>query len=476
MVFSSAVFLFLFLPLFLAAYYLTPLRFRSYAILAGSYVFYGWWRVDYLVLVAGISLWSWIAGHAILRARTARGAKRSMILGVGGNLLALGYFKYFNFLADNLNAFLAQPFVFEHVILPIGISFHVFQSVSYVIDVYRRDVPPACRLVDFLAFTSLFPQLIAGPVLRYKDLADQFISRTHDWPTFNEGTRRFALGFVKKVLIADTVAPLVALGFGQDVPTFAESWLGALAFTVQLYFDFSGYSDMAIGLGLMMGFRFTENFNRPYTSRSITEFWKRWHISLSTLLRDYLYIPLGGNRRGSRRTTINLLLTMVLGGFWHGANWTYVLWGAWHGGWMALERGMGSKQRDTVWPRAVALPLTFLVVVLGWVMFWAETVGAALQLYTGLAGLNGFGFRDETVWQLSRLQLATLALGFGVIFAEITSNRHARGSGHPVDSRFRGSDGKSREALVNLALPLLFLLAVLRLSAESYSPFLYFQF
>ncbi len=458
MVFSSGVFLFLFLPLFLAAYVLTPVRARSYTILVGSYVFYGWWRVDYLALVCAISVWSYGAGVMLARRSDRRGLV--LALGVGGNLLALGYFKYANFFMDTLNAarvaFGEPAFVFERVILPIGISFHVFQSVSYVIDVYRRDVPPARRLVDFLAFTSLFPQLIAGPVLRYKDLAAQFDSRPQDWPTFNQGMHRFALGFVKKVLMADTVAPLVTLLFNQPDPTAAEAWLGALAFTAQLYFDFSGYSDMAIGLGLMMGFRFPENFNRPYLSRSITEFWKRWHISLSTWLRDYLYIPLGGNRQGPRRTTINLILTMVLGGFWHGANWTFLIWGAWHGGLMALERAWGAKTRVTVWPSAVALPITFLLVVLGWVMFRAASVPDALAFYRGLLGGNGWAMGADVIWQVTRLQLVTLALAFVLIF------------GWQVTPR--------TERLQMWALPALFVLAVLRLSAESYSPFLYFQF
>jgi len=465
MVFSSNVFLFLFLPAFLALYYLTPLKLRSYTILLGSYGFYAWWRVDYLLLVALISLWSYGASLAIVRARTAGAAKLALLAGIGGDLLALAYFKYFNFLAENVNALLTlgggERIEVWHVILPIGISFHVFQSVSYVIDVYRRDVPPAKHVVDFLAFTSLFPQLIAGPVLRYKDLADQFEDRTHSWENFNEGARRFAIGFLKKVLIADTVAPLVTLTFAQPDPTLAEAWLGALAYTIQLYFDFSAYSHMAIGLGLMMGFRFMENFNDPYISRSITEFWRRWHISLSTWLRDYLYIPLGGNRKGPVRTYINLLLTMLLGGLWHGANWTFIIWGAWHGGLMALERALGAKQ-DSPYPRLIALPLTFLLVVIGWVMFRAENVAVAMQVYGGMLGLNGVPVREALQWQLESFQLATLLLAFGLVFGVPWWRNH--------------SLRWTPERLLQAGLVPLFILAVLKLSAQSYSPFLYFQF
>jgi alginate O-acetyltransferase complex protein AlgI len=471
MVFSSNVFLFLFLPLFLAAYYLTPLRLRSYTILLGSYAFYGWWRVDYLLLVFAISVWSYYASLQIAKATTPPRAKLWMILGIAGDLGSLVYFKYFNFLVENISAALTlsggAPLELWKVILPIGISFHVFQSVSYVIDVYRKDAPPARHLVDFLAFTSLFPQLIAGPVLRYKDLADQFTSRVHSWALFNEGSRRFAIGFAKKVLIADTLAPLVSNMFALPNPTAAEAWLGALAYTLQLYFDFSAYSHMAIGLGLMMGFRFMENFNDPYISCSITEFWRRWHISLSTWLRDYLYIPLGGNRRGPVRTYINLVLTMVLGGIWHGANWTFVIWGAWHGGLMAIERYLGSKNaKGSVYPALLAWPLTMLFVVLGWVMFRAPDVHTALVFYAGMFGGNGWALSDAALWQVQQFLLATLVLA-GLLAVGVPHWR-ARVGGHTV--RY------APDWWLDRALPILFVLAVFKLSAQSYSPFLYFQF
>ncbi len=253
-------------------------------------------------------------------------------MGVTGNLGALAYFKYWNFGVDNVNAVLGaaghEPLSVGTVLLPIGISFYTFQAISYLVDVYRRDAPPERSVVSFAAFIALFPQLIAGPVLRYKDLVDQFQEREHSLRRFSEGARRFFVGLSMKVLVADVAAPLADAVFAAPAPSLTEAWLGTLAYTIQLFFDFAGYSSMAIGIGLMIGFRFIENFDQPYISGSITEFWRRWHISLSSWLRDYLYIPLGGNRKGEARTYVNLGLTMVLGGLWHGASWNFLLGGA----------------------------------------------------------------------------------------------------------------------------------------------------
>lgn len=478
MVFSSAIFLFLFLPVFLAVYYLTPERFRSYPILLGSYIFYGWWRLDFLGLLIAVTMGNHLCARAIVCTQGTASARRFMQAGVAGNLLILGVFKYFNFGVESLNMALEQSGLnsFEAIrfILPIGISFYIFQSISFLIDVYRGDAPAARRFIDFAAFTALFPQLIAGPVLRYKDLAHQFEHREHSRDLFAEGASRFMAGFAKKVLIADALAPLADAVFALPEPTMAESWLGVLAYSVQLYFDFSGYSDMAIGLGLMMGFRFPENFNFPYISRSITAFWRRWHISLSTWLRDYLYIPLGGNRHGRVRTSLNLFITMVLGGLWHGANWTFVLWGAWHGGIMALERMAGLRGRDDERAGAIALPvftaLTFALVVLGWVMFRAESVGDALIVYQGMLGFHGLGISDALEWQLRGVSLSALVIGLGIIFI-----------GPVLQARTRLGVSERRLAHVQtlkfqIVIMALFVLAVTRLLAQSYSPFLYFQF
>lgn len=473
MVFSSTVFIMMFLPLFLLAYYLVPARFHSHVIVIGSYVFYGWWRVDFLAMCAGVTLFSYLVSLAMVR-RPER-AKKLLAFGVGGNLLTLGYFKYFNFGVDSMNALLGyagQPgFTAMHVILPIGISFHIFQAVSYLIDVYRKDVRPADSLIDFFAFSSLFPQLIAGPVIRYKDLEAQFRSRVHSWDKFSEGAVRFGMGFAKKVFIADTLAPIADAAFALDNPSLADSWIGVAAYAAQLYFDFSGYSDMAIGIALMMGFRFIENFNHPYISRSITEFWRRWHISLSSWLRDYLYIPLGGNRKGKVRTYINLVLTMVLGGLWHGANWTFVLWGAWHGGIMAVERALGAK-KGSPYPKAIALPLTLLMVLIGWVMFRATSVSSALDMYAGMLGLQGAALSDDLIWSITNFQIATLLFACVIVFWP----NFVKEKQYPVVDGEHTTWAWRLPLLKQIGVCILFTLGLCKLIAQSFSPFLYFQF
>ncbi len=326
-----------------------------------------------------------------------------------------------------------------------------------MIDVARGDAPVARKLSDFLAFSSLFPQLIAGPVLRYKDLAHQFECRSHTLKLFSRGLRRFLQGLAMKLLVADSVTPLADRMFALAAPTMAEAWLGATAYSVQLLFDFAGYSAMAIGLGLMIGFHFPENFDAPYISRSITEFWRRWHISLSSWLRDYLYVPLGGNRRGKLKTYRNLLLTMVLGGIWHGANWTFVIWGMWHGGLMAIERALGAKHRKTVWPTAIAWPLTMVFVMLGWVVFRAETLSDAAAIYAGMIGAHGFAMRPELVTLTTATELCFLLLGTAICIAP----------------RLVQPNLSVSPALQSAVLSILCFVA---LQARSNSPFLYFQF
>ncbi len=277
------------------------------------------------------------------------------------------------------------------------------------------------------------------------------------------------IGFCKKVLIADSVAPLADDAFKLTDPTFAEAWLGATAYTIQLYFDFSGYSLMAIGLGLMIGFRLIKNFDAPYLSLSITEFWRRWHISLSTWLREYLYISLGGNRKGKVRTYFNLWITMVLGGLWHGANWTFILWGLWHGTILVIERLLGGRGDRSPYPRLLAWPITILLVMIGWVMFRAHTVGEAFNVYEGMAGLNGLGVTAEFAWKIKGLELAMLFIGIALVFCEGFVRRRFFVGKLPVI-------GLSRASLANIALCALTAVAVLKLSADAYSPFLYFQF
>lgn len=474
MVFSSLIFLFLFLPLFLAVYYAAPREWRSPVILIGGCIFYAWWRVDFLLLIMGVTIWNYVISDRIVKSAAELRRRRWMQLGVAGNLITLGIFKYFNFGLDSINAVLEASGINTiealRFILPIGISFHIFQCISFLIDIYRGESRPPKKMRDFLAFMTLFPQLIAGPVLRYKDLEDQFTGRTHTPEKFSQGAYRFMTGFAKKVLIADTVAPLVDKTFALEDPTMADAWLGAFAYTLQLYFDFSGYSDMAIGLGLMMGFRFMENFNHPYISRSITEFWRRWHISLSAWLRDYLYIPLGGNRKGVKRTYINLFLTMLLGGLWHGANWTFIIWGAFHGGILALERFANSFKNDRAAPvpalkNIILLPVTFFLVIMGWVMFRSENVGQALRLYDAMFTGARTGLSEAISWQITGAATTAMILGYILIFAMPL-----------IEWRFKFSVKETRSLTIHSGAILLFVLAVIKLGAQSYSPFLYFQF
>jgi alginate O-acetyltransferase complex protein AlgI len=473
MLFSSNIFIFGFLPLFLAAYYMTPSRWRSLTIVAGSWVFYGWWRLDFLLLYALVTVWSYLFGHLIHSAQTQSEAKRNCIIGVVGSLSVLLYFKYWNFFAasiiDALGIVNQPDMLLINVLLPIGISFFVFESISYLVDIYRKDASPARNFIDFAAFLALYPHLIAGPVMRYKDLSEQITSRSHSIEKFAEGCVWFMGGLCKKVLIADSVAGLADRLFLAPDPTLYEAWLGAIAYSVQLYFDFCGYSEMAVGLGLMIGFRLIKNFEHPYVSRSITEFWQRWHISLSTWLRDYLYIVLGGNRHGKVRTYFNLFLTMVLGGLWHGANWTFVLWGAWHGAILSIERAIGSKGRKTPWPRLIALPLTLLFIVVGWVIFRSPDVHSAFAFYSGMLGSNGTGIRPEIAWQITSMELAFLMCG--ILFIAVEPNLRSI-SRHILD----GTRSAAWFATGSASLSVLYVVAVLKMAADSYSPFLYFQF
>ena len=461
MVFSSNIFLFAYLPLFLLCYYLVPFRARSALILAFSYAFYAWWRPEFLGLLVGVTAGSYGFALAIGAAEDERRRYRLLAAGVALNLLALGYFKYANFGIDSLNVLLAGMGInaveFTHVILPIGLSFYIFHAISYLVDIYRRDAQPSRNFLDFAAFIALFPHLVAGPVLRYHLLAEQFRSRVHSFERFGRGCMLFMIGFSKKVLIADSVAPLADAAFAAPSPTFADAWTGALAYTIQLFFDFSGYTDMAIGLALMIGFVFPQNFNDPYLSHSITEFWKRWHMSLSNWLREYLYFGLGGNRKGVTRTYINLMLTMVLGGLWHGANWTFVLWGAWHGLWLVLERYWTNRFGKPLFTGWLAAAKTLLLVIIGWVLFRAIDISSAGRMFHGMLGLNGIGFSAPVEWQVTPDRLAVLAVGIALVYALPWLKQ------------------QNFKPMRFAPIPL-FLWAVATLSSQSFTPFLYFQF
>ncbi len=485
MIFSSYEFLFLFLPVVLAGYYLLPRRGRTLFLTLASYLFYGWWDYRFCGLMLLSTVIDYTAGRGIVGADTPRGKKGWVVLSVVSNLSLLGFFKYYDMFASTLNYGLGallpglQPAGSEtllpllHLVLPVGISFYTFQSMSYAIDLSRGRARETRSFLDFACYVSLFPQLVAGPIVRYHELAEQLAERSHSAAKASRGAALFILGFAKKVLIADAVAPLVTLAFDTQQPGLAAAWVGVLAYAMQIYFDFSGYSDMAVGLGLMFGFRFPINFNSPYKAVSITDFWRRWHISLSSWLRDYLYIPLGGNRIGPRRTYVNLLLVMLLGGLWHGANWTFVVWGGMHGILLAWERFRGIGQPSSVLRGRV---LTFIWVCLAWVPFRASSMGQAVEVWAGMTGLNGWGEAIRWTGQLPLPAVLTLLAATVIIaFAFPNTWRMLR---MDEEEDVAPAFGASWPALATrtLAILLLFLAGVCVLMINSSSPFLYFQF
>ena len=483
MIFASFEFLFLFLPIFFVSYYLTPVRLRNWPILIMSWAFYAWWRVDFLALLVCVTIFTFVTSRLMVASGLdSRTGKRWLQLGLVGNLGVLAYFKYANFSVNAFNGVLAvgdyDPIAWSDIVLPAGLSFYVLQSISYLVDVWRGTIPVSRSLLNYAAYKAMFSQLIAGPIVRYAQIADELKSRVHSLALFGLGARRFMVGFCMKVIIADTLSPLVDAIYHLPQPTLADSWLGAVAYTLQLYFDFAGYSAMAIGLALMIGFHFPENFDYPYLSTSIQGFWQRWHMTLSSFLRDYLYISLGGNRRGALRTYVNLFLTMLIGGFWHGANWTFLVWGAWQGGLLAAHRFYRSKGGRMHWlPGHV---LTMLGVVLGWVVFRADNFGQAWRMYEGMAWLHGSAVSDDLAWQLTPDRLWTVAIGIAVVYVPVLEKLAATFVGR-TPAAFVGRTPGTLVGRTGGGLSLVgpfcgFLLAMVLLYSRAAVPFLYFQF
>ncbi len=466
MVFSSHIFVFYFLPLALLIYYALPLK-RNLFLLVASYAFYAWWNPTFTVLMFAATFVNYLCGLVIARseARSSR-AKAAVAVSAVASLGLLGFFKYFVFLQVNANRLIdlfgGESFNVLWITLPVGISFYIFQSMSYPIDVYRGVSPPVRSFWDFACFVSLFPQLIAGPIVRYNTVAEQLVKRTHSVDRFASGVALFILGFAKKVLLANSVAHAADAAFAAEAPLWIDAWAGIAAYAFQIYFDFSGYSDMAIGLGRMLGFEFPRNFDSPYRSQSITEFWRRWHISLSTFLRDYLYIPLGGNRKGRRRTYVNLMIVMLLGGLWHGANWTFLCWGGFHGVMLALERWNGKRSFYHGCPRAVRIGFTFVLVLISWVFFRAESLPDALDYLGAMFGLvpAGAGSMLLDAELYSRVRLIELFTCAVIAFGPVQAFDWVR----------RLSWSKAVVLLV------LFVVSVLTMFHQAFNPFLYFQF
>ena len=476
MVFASPLFLFLFLPATLLAYFALPRSWRNGVLLVASVFFYAWGEAKYLPLVLGSVAFNWWMGLQIAQARDAEARKRRLALAIAGNLGALVIFKYANFAVANVNAiapiFALGPIALDAIPLPLGISFFTFHAISYVVDVYKGNAKAQARIPTFALYILLFPQLIAGPIIRFRDIAAQLDRHPSRLADFAYGARRFTLGLGKKVLIANTVGATADRIFalpGTDLTT-PIAWLGIVCYTLQIYFDFSGYSDMAIGLMRMFGFRILENFNYPYISRSVREFWRRWHISLSNWFRDYLYVPLGGNRRGARRGYVNLVMVFLLCGLWHGASWPFVLWGAWHGAFLVLERTRAGRALEQ--HRWLGHVYAMTIVIGGWVLFRCDTLAHARDYYIALFGMTNADSHRQPFAQYFDLLLATTLI-IGVVFATPL----ARTIG---DWRDRTSDAPLRGGIV-MAADLLWLALVLAasaatLAAGTYNPFIYFRF
>ena len=461
LVFSSNVFLFAYLPAALLLYCLCPRRWRNALLFAVSLVFYGWGEPVYLGLMLFTIALNYLAGLIIERRRSRGGSPRAALAAaIVLNLALLGFFKYTGFLLESLKALIPGlgSLSVPEIALPIGISFYIFQSMSYTIDVYRRDAPVQKDPIGFGTYVSMFPQLIAGPIVKYKDVAEQLSCRRESLEKFASGVGVFIIGLGKKLLLANQMGLLweeLSCSGGT-----ASAWVGMLAYTLQIYFDFSGYSDMAIGLGRMLGFEFLKNFDYPYISRSVTEFWRRWHISLSTWFREYVYIPLGGNRRGLKRQLLNIFIVWALTGLWHGASWNFVLWGLYYALWLTLEKVFLLRALEKL-PSALRCLGVLLVVALGWMLFYFTDTG---ELFAFLARLFSFSAEDVYSRNMILAYLPTLALA---VFA-------ATPAGKSLYLRLR--EGRVKDALSILGLGAVFLLCTAALASQSYNPFIYFRF
>lgn len=476
MVFSSVIFLFLFLPVVLGVYFLCPKQqAKNLWLIAASLLFYAFSGLWYVLLLLFSVLCNYIAGLFV------SGRKPVLYAAVAVNLGILGVFKYLGFLAQTVNHLPGVSVPVPSIVLPVGISFFTFQGLSYVIDVYRNEQLKSTKFSDVLLYISLFPQLVAGPIVRYEDVAHEVCSRSHTWENLARGLRRFIIGLSKKLLIADVCGGVVAQVYGADASILDSraAWLGAVCYLMQIYFDFSGYSDMAIGLGLCFGFHFRENFNYPYISSSIKEFWRRWHISLSTWFREYLYIPLGGNRKGTAKTYRNKLIVFFFTGLWHGANWTFIVWGLWHGFFIVAEdlvakltgkdrHSRNSKRRAA----GIAKHLyTLLVVLIGFVIFRADTMSQAVAMVAAM--FSGVHATAQTGLLLAQCMtpLTLCALAAGVVFSTPVLPAIL----HRTDALTQNAQRAVR-VLGGAVLLMLLVTDILHLSAASYVPFIYFQF
>lgn len=471
MVFSSVIFLFRFLPLFMICYFVAPRRIKNFILFLGSLFFYAWGEPVYVVLMLFSTVSDYIHGRLINRYRGTKKAKCFLISSIVINLGLLGFFKYADFLIHTVNAVAGTAIPLLHLPLPIGISFYTFQTMSYSIDVYRGEAEMQKNLLDFGVFVTMFPQLIAGPIVKYKQVADRLHDRKSSLENVSYGMKRFVTGLAKKVLIANNVGELwneiSVMNYGEMPVSMA--WLGIVAYAFQIYFDFSGYSDMAIGLGACMGFEFPENFNYPYISASITEFWRRWHITLGSWFREYVYIPLGGNRKGLKRQLFNILIVWLLTGIWHGAGWNFLFWGLWFALFLTLEKAFLGKALSRM-PRLVGHLYTGLVVLLGWVLFVVEDTGKIIGYLRAMFGMGGAGLYSSQSLYLGAeyaLLLIIAAVAATPLCSMLVKKLRSIGTGYSVALYRLG------EKVIPAAL---LLLSIAYIVEASFNPFLYFRF
>ncbi len=470
MLFSSITFLFIFLPLTLLLYYLVPFRMKNYVMLAASLIFYAWGEPVYIILMILSIILNYFCGQDIYEKRdNVRAMKMSLMFGVVMNLLILGFFKYYGLLMDTVNAILPIDIPYRVLALPIGISFYTFQAMSYLIDVYRKEVKPQENILYFALYISMFPQLIAGPIVRYIDIEEQLKERSINPNKFGEGAMYFIRGLAKKVVLANTFGAVYEQVAAMQMGSFSTltAWVGAIAYAFQIYFDFGGYSDMAIGLGKMFGFEFLPNFNYPYIAKSITDFWRRWHISLSTWFREYVYIPLGGNRCTPSRHILNLLIVWMLTGLWHGAQWNFMFWGLYYGVILILEKYLWGSKIEKL-PSAVQHIYAFVLVLFGWVFFFSPTLGYAGQYLKVMFGIGANGIFDKQ--------------GFFMIFTNwlliVIAILASAPRGYKLLKKITGCwQSEEVRAIVTCAVYIaMFLLCIAFLVTETYNPFLYFRF
>lgn len=470
MVFSSIVFLVYFLPLFLLVYHLVPHKFKNAVILISSIVFYSWGGPKFIFVILGTTFLDFLLVQKMAAQSSQKGKRIFLVVSLCLNLGLLFYFKYFNFFIDTFNQALGADIHWTKILLPIGISFYTFESVTYVVDVYRGVHKPLKNVWNYQTYILLFPKLIAGPIVRYHDIADQITNREKNYlPDVKlSGFLIFCLGLAKKTIIANTLGMQAddVFKLPPDQIGTAAAWTGAIAYTFQIYFDFSGYSDMAIGLAKIMGFRLPENFRNPYTSASITEFWRRWHITLGTWMKNYLYIPLGGNKVSSAKIYRNLVIVFLFSGLWHGASWNFVIWGAYHGLFLVLERLFLGKvyQKIGKW---LAVPITFIIVATGWVLFRVENLDQALhiikQMYSFTSVEGKFSVHNDFVFMAG---IATLLSLFAI--TKKTENVQ--------DKLYGETFSNSGRWLVVAGAIVLFYVSLSFIAALDFNPFIYFRF